>query len=130
MHWEMTGKKTGSSKEESIAGQQDDIKSTVHPLDIVTAVFLCADDFLRQELADKMAKCQYAVPFMLPLPHINKHGDGKMLLHWGLKSISRIFCAQGQLSKRKKKQNLSLVGIMLEKKWCKKANLYTKPSLM
>ena len=83
------------SKEDSFAGEQDyDIKCAVHPLDIVTAVFLCADDFLRQELADKMARCQYAVPFMLPLPHIKEHGEGQMILHWGLKSISRIFRVQ------------------------------------
>ena len=25
---------------------------------------LCADDVLRQELCDKMSKCQYAVPFL------------------------------------------------------------------
>ena len=91
-------------KEESITGQQDDIKSTVHPLDIVTAVFLCADDFLRQELADKMAKCQYAVPFMLPLPQ-KKEGESKMLLHWGLKSISRIFWAQDNLTVADQKED-------------------------
>ena len=82
-----------SSEEESNLGEEDfDIAREVHPLDVVTAVFLCADDFLRQELADKMAKCQYAVPFILPLPHQNS--EGKMILHWGLKSISRIFRAK------------------------------------
>ena len=38
----------------------------MHPLDLIYVIFLCADDFLRQELADKMAKCQYAIPFILP----------------------------------------------------------------
>ena len=70
-----------------------DTLNTVHPLDMVCAVFLCADDFLRQELADKMAQCQYAIPFILPLPHKNEKGrsKGNLVLHWGLKSITRTF---------------------------------------
>ena len=42
-------------------------KNAIHPLDLLYAVFMCADDFLRQELADKMSKCQYAfLSFYLP----------------------------------------------------------------
>ena len=62
--------------------------SAVHPLDLIYTIFLCADDFLRQELADKMAKCQYAVPFILP--SVESSGE-YLLLHWGLKSMARTF---------------------------------------
>ena len=36
--------------------EDEDIITKVHPLDLIYIIFLCADDFLRQELADKMAK--------------------------------------------------------------------------
>ena len=62
--------------------------SAVHPLDLIYTMFLCADDFLRQELADKMTKCQYAVPFILP--SVESPGDN-LVLHWGLKSMARTF---------------------------------------
>ena len=66
--------------------------NSVHPLDLIYIIFLCADDFLRQELADKLSKCQYAVPFILP--SANKNGDDShhTVLHWGLQNISRTYC--------------------------------------
>lgn len=39
---------------------------SINPLDIVTALFLCADDFLQQEIALKMSMCQFSVPLLLP----------------------------------------------------------------
>ena len=39
---------------------EDDSIKDIHPLDLSYIVFLCVDDFLRQELVDKMSKCQYA----------------------------------------------------------------------
>ena len=65
--------------------------SAIHPLDLIYAIFQCADDFLRQELADKMAKCQYAVPFILP-PAQRKGEDKSLMLHWALRSMTRSFC--------------------------------------
>ena len=47
----------------------DNITDSIHPLDLIYIIFLCADDFLRQELADKMFRCQYAVPFILSSYH-------------------------------------------------------------
>ena len=72
----------------------DNITCSVHPLDFIYIIFLCADDFLRQELADKMSKCQYAVPFILPSPE--EKGDESMntVLHWGLQTISRTYCEE------------------------------------
>ena len=54
----------------------ENVSNSVHPLDLIYIIFLCADDFLQQELADKMSKCQYAVPFILPSPA--KKEDGSM----------------------------------------------------
>ena len=69
---------------------------TVHPLDLVYIVYLCADDFLRQELSNKLARCQYAVPFILPSSQQYKQESNSILLHWGLKTISRVFYDSGQ----------------------------------
>uniref|UniRef100_A0A8C3Y048 VLIG-type G domain-containing protein n=1 Tax=Catharus ustulatus TaxID=91951 RepID=A0A8C3Y048_CATUS len=40
----------------------------VHPMDLQMAIFHCADDFLRQTLATKLAFCQLALPLLLPNP--------------------------------------------------------------
>ena len=72
----------------------DNIRHCVHPLDLIYIIFLCADDFLRQELADKMSKCQYAVPFILPSPAENGDESENMLLRWGLQTISRTYCEE------------------------------------
>ncbi|XP_064267493.1 interferon-induced very large GTPase 1-like [Passer domesticus] len=38
----------------------------VHSMDLQMAIFHCADDFLRQTLATKLAFCQLALPLLLP----------------------------------------------------------------
>ncbi|MGH0161351.1 UNVERIFIED_CONTAM: hypothetical protein FKN15_040637 [Acipenser sinensis] len=40
--------------------------NTINPLDLVTALFLCSDSFLQQEMMSKMSMCQFAVPLLLP----------------------------------------------------------------
>ncbi|XP_039914616.1 interferon-induced very large GTPase 1-like [Hirundo rustica] len=40
----------------------------VHPMDLQMAIFHCADDFLRQTLATKLAFCQLALPLLVPNP--------------------------------------------------------------
>ena len=69
---------------------EDDTNPSVNPLDLVYAIFLCADDILRQELTDRMSKCQYAVPFILPSPELGTHPRCSVM-HWGLKNIVRTF---------------------------------------
>ena len=66
----------------------------VHPLDLIYTIFLCADDFLRQELTDKMSRCQYAVPFILPPPKQDQARS--LMLHWGLKEYNEKFLLQGR----------------------------------
>ena len=65
------------------------MSAAIHPLDLIYIIFLCADDFLRQELSEKMTRCQYAVPFILPQPYPTK--SESLILHWGLKSMTRNF---------------------------------------
>ncbi|KAJ8336682.1 hypothetical protein SKAU_G00379020 [Synaphobranchus kaupii] len=38
----------------------------VNPLDLITAIFLCSDGFLQQEMVLKLSMCQFSVPLLLP----------------------------------------------------------------
>ncbi|XP_071956973.1 interferon-induced very large GTPase 1-like [Antedon mediterranea] len=39
----------------------------VNPLDVLTSLFICCDDFLRQILVEKLSNCQLAIPLLLPV---------------------------------------------------------------
>ncbi|XP_075782057.1 interferon-induced very large GTPase 1-like [Pelodiscus sinensis] len=41
----------------------------VYPMDLQMAIFHCADDFMRQYVATKLAFCQFALPLLVPNPH-------------------------------------------------------------
>ena len=86
---------TGQKKPKALhVGEKEiigNVMNSVHPLDLIYIIFLCADDFLRQELADKMSKCQYAVPFTLPSAKKNTGNPQCTVLHWGLQRISRTY---------------------------------------
>ena len=76
--------------------EDDDVDASdehysLHPLDLIYIIFLCADDFLRQELSDKMSKCQYAVPFILPSPLKRGRQHKELFLFWALQAITRDF---------------------------------------
>uniref|UniRef100_A0A4W6CX54 Upregulator of cell proliferation n=1 Tax=Lates calcarifer TaxID=8187 RepID=A0A4W6CX54_LATCA len=55
----------------------------INPLDLMVALFLCADSFLQQEMALKMSMCQFPVPLLLP------HGNNSQctLMLWALRDI-------------------------------------------
>ncbi|KAM4602966.1 up-regulator of cell proliferation-like [Polymixia lowei] len=55
----------------------------VNPLDLITALFLCADSFLQQEMSLKMSMCQFSVPLILPFGSQNQ---GSLML-WALRDI-------------------------------------------
>ncbi|XP_053184258.1 up-regulator of cell proliferation-like [Scomber japonicus] len=55
----------------------------VNPLDLIVALFHCADSFLQQEMALKMSMCQFSVPLLLP--HVNNSQSTLML--WALRDI-------------------------------------------
>ncbi|XP_062903274.1 up-regulator of cell proliferation-like [Mobula hypostoma] len=72
----------------------------INPLDIIAAIFLCADHFLQQELMLKMSLCQFALPFLMPDTHshpMNKvrgptEGSGATLLLWAMRPIVKTWC--------------------------------------
>lgn len=43
-------------------------ESHVHPMDLQMAIFHCANDFMRQYVASKLAFCQFALPLLVPNP--------------------------------------------------------------
>uniref|UniRef100_A0A8C6US85 Si:dkey-85k7.12 n=1 Tax=Neogobius melanostomus TaxID=47308 RepID=A0A8C6US85_9GOBI len=51
--------------------------------DIITALFLCSDGFVQQELSLKMSMCQFAVPLLLP----NCDSNQCTLMLWALRDI-------------------------------------------
>ncbi|KAG9330440.1 hypothetical protein JZ751_025335 [Albula glossodonta] len=59
----------------------------VNPLDLITALFLCADGFLQQEMALKMSMCQFSVPLLLP----NCDKQELTLMLWALRDIVKKF---------------------------------------
>ena len=67
---------------DGIEYEDDSLK--IHPMDILLALILCADDFLRQDLMARLAKCQLAIPFILPDPS----ATGRLMLPlWAMRSI-------------------------------------------
>ena len=78
-----------SDEDDESTDERTGISAAIHPLDLIYIIFLCADDFLRQELSEKMTRCQYAVPFILPQPYPAE--TESLILHWGLKSMTRNF---------------------------------------
>uniref|UniRef100_A0A3B5Q8B1 VLIG-type G domain-containing protein n=1 Tax=Xiphophorus maculatus TaxID=8083 RepID=A0A3B5Q8B1_XIPMA len=56
---------------------------SVNPLDLITALFLCSDGFVHQELALKMSMCQFSVPLLLP----NCGTQQCTLMLWAMKDI-------------------------------------------
>ena len=59
-----------------------DVES-IHPVDSLLAVLICSDNFLCQDLLSRLAKCQLAVPFILPDP-FTKHLSIPL---WAMRSI-------------------------------------------
>ncbi|XP_038557728.1 up-regulator of cell proliferation-like [Micropterus salmoides] len=55
----------------------------VNPLDLIAALFLCADSFLQQEMALKMSMCQFPVPLLLP----RGNNSQCTLMLWALRGI-------------------------------------------
>ncbi|XP_074530869.1 LOW QUALITY PROTEIN: interferon-induced very large GTPase 1-like [Halichoeres trimaculatus] len=55
----------------------------LNPLDVITALFLCSDGFVQQELALKMSMCQFAVPLLLP----NCDTNQCTLMLWAMRDI-------------------------------------------
>ncbi|XP_055743551.1 up-regulator of cell proliferation-like [Salvelinus fontinalis] len=70
-------------EDESSIDLYRDEDNEVNLLDLITALFLCADSFLQQEMALKMSMCQFAVPLLLP----PGTGSQSTLMLWALRAI-------------------------------------------
>ncbi|KAK9957961.1 hypothetical protein ABG768_012156 [Culter alburnus] len=68
------------------SGVYEDQKK-INPLDLITALFHCADPFLQQEMALKMSMCQFSVPLLLP----NCDTKECTLMLWALRDITKQF---------------------------------------
>ncbi|XP_010740134.2 up-regulator of cell proliferation [Larimichthys crocea] len=58
---------------------------TINPMDLITALILCSDSFLQQNIVSKMALCQFAVPLLLP----NCETKEVTLMLWSMREIVR-----------------------------------------
>lgn len=61
----------------------DDTDDRFNPVDIIVALFKCADSFLQQQMTLKMSMCQFSVPLLIP--HSNSSQCSLML--WALRDI-------------------------------------------
>uniref|UniRef100_A0A667XNJ2 Upregulator of cell proliferation n=1 Tax=Myripristis murdjan TaxID=586833 RepID=A0A667XNJ2_9TELE len=62
----------------------------LNPLDIITALFLCSDGFVQQEMALKMSMCQFSVPLLLP----NSDKNQCTLMLWAMRDIVKKYRPQ------------------------------------
>ncbi|KAL1023642.1 hypothetical protein UPYG_G00043930 [Umbra pygmaea] len=77
----------------SVTLQSDpDVINLINPLDLITAVFLCSDGLLQQQIALKMSMCQFAVPLLLP----NCDTKQSTLMLWALRDIVKKFRSSSQ----------------------------------
>ncbi|XP_045921303.1 up-regulator of cell proliferation-like [Micropterus dolomieu] len=80
----------------------DDLFDSLHsgdvlnPLDIITALFLCSDGFVRQEMALKMSMCQFSVPLLLP----NCDTKQCTLMLWAMRDIVKKYRPQKLLESK------------------------------
>ncbi|KAM4603900.1 up-regulator of cell proliferation-like [Polymixia lowei] len=61
--------------------------NAINPLDLITALFLCSDSSLQQEMVRKMSMCQFAVPLLLP----NCETKQSTLMLWALREVVKTF---------------------------------------
>ena len=62
----------------------------VNPLDVITALFLCSDGFVQQEMSLKMSMCQFSVPLLLP----GCDTDQCKLMLWAMRDIVKTYRPQ------------------------------------
>uniref|UniRef100_A0A8D0CRF3 Si:dkey-85k7.12 n=1 Tax=Sander lucioperca TaxID=283035 RepID=A0A8D0CRF3_SANLU len=68
----------------------------LNPLDMITALFLCSDGFVRQEMALKMSMCQFSVPLLLP----NCDTNQCTLMLWAMRDIVKKYRPQSLLQSK------------------------------
>ncbi|XP_026234415.1 up-regulator of cell proliferation-like [Anabas testudineus] len=68
--------------------EDDSADKGINPLDLIVALFFCADSFLQQEMALKMSMCQFSVPLLLP----KGNNSQCTLMLWALRDIVKEWC--------------------------------------
>ncbi|XP_032355222.1 up-regulator of cell proliferation-like, partial [Etheostoma spectabile] len=68
----------------------------LNPLDMITALFLCSDGFVMQEMALKMSMCQFSVPLLLP----NCDTKQCTLMLWSMRDIVKKYRPQSLLQSK------------------------------
>ncbi|XP_063049186.1 up-regulator of cell proliferation-like [Engraulis encrasicolus] len=75
----------------------DDNSDSINPLDLIIALFHCADPFLQQEMVSKMSLCQFAVPLLLP----NCDTQQSTLMLWAMRDLVknyRLYSSSGDVT--------------------------------
>uniref|UniRef100_A0AAR2KW05 VLIG-type G domain-containing protein n=1 Tax=Pygocentrus nattereri TaxID=42514 RepID=A0AAR2KW05_PYGNA len=67
---------------------ESNIDISPNTLDLIVALYACADSFLQQEMTLKMSMCQFAVPFLLPCGIQNQC----TLMLWALRGVLKEWC--------------------------------------
>nr|XP_057936698.1 interferon-induced very large GTPase 1 isoform X2 [Doryrhamphus excisus] len=70
------------------------LSTSISPLDVVSAVFMCANPFLQQEMVARMIQCQFAVPLILP--HMDAEEPSTFLL-WPLRGVVKQWRTKGSV---------------------------------
>ncbi|XP_047439755.1 interferon-induced very large GTPase 1-like isoform X2 [Mugil cephalus] len=68
----------------------------LNPLDLITALFLCSDGFVQQEMTLKMSMCQFSVPLLLP----NSDTQQCTLMLWAMRDIVKKYRPQSLLDSK------------------------------
>ncbi|XP_053283768.1 up-regulator of cell proliferation [Pleuronectes platessa] len=74
--------------DEDLYSADDSRDDEVNPLDLIVALFHCADSILQQEMALKMSMCQFSLPMLLPRGHKSQC----TLMLWALRDIVKEWC--------------------------------------
>ncbi|XP_041841939.1 up-regulator of cell proliferation-like [Melanotaenia boesemani] len=69
---------------------------SINPLDLITALFVCSDGFVQQEMALKMSMCQFSVPLLLP----NCDTTRCTLMLWAMRDIVKKYRPQHLLQSK------------------------------
>lgn len=76
-----------NARSATCVSQDGDKCNAINLLDLVTALFLCSDSALQQDLVLKMSLCQFAVPLLLP----NSETREITMMLWSMRDIVRTF---------------------------------------
>lgn len=78
---------TNARSVKSACNVETDKRNGINPLDLTTALFLCSDSFLQQDIVLRMSLCQFAVPLLVP----NSETREITMMLWSLRGIVQSF---------------------------------------